>query len=389
MNTNREAVYSLISLLVKKAGFDIDKNEAEKELNKTKESIEKLLREKAHSNDKKNLSRLIDNLRVRESFWENNAEVVGKSLIESYDEGKSYSSVKVRVEHLANLATKGTKDLEVSYIYSRLSELEKEYEDILNKIDNSDYINSEEKEMDIKYKTYLENKIDSLNNEIEDASKELDNLREVETKDVAIVNKLRDYNDGLNTNLKRLEDAAENSINTDIPFEVWEKLENAKNDISSKLEKSKDILEKTESMLNDVRKNRSSLNERKNVLEEDRRRCNTKLNNVNTKLEEEDYVNTTEKMMDISKSEMIRLEMESLRNKKDVIYVDSSKVKEELIKEWDSSKRDRVITKRVKDLEEKIESTSDNEEVTMEEVKIDSTPSIEKEERKNKFELDW
>ena len=43
MNNNFEAIKSLVSLLVKKAGFDINSNYSEEELAKTKESIKKLL----------------------------------------------------------------------------------------------------------------------------------------------------------------------------------------------------------------------------------------------------------------------------------------------------------------------------------------------------------
>ena len=42
MNNNFEAIKSLVSLLVKKSGFDIDKNYSEEELAKTKENIHKV-----------------------------------------------------------------------------------------------------------------------------------------------------------------------------------------------------------------------------------------------------------------------------------------------------------------------------------------------------------
>ena len=93
MNNNFEAIKSLISLLVKKAGFDLDKNYSEVELEKTKSSIEELTYEKNNSNNKKTISNIIDNLRVRQANWENNAEIVGKSLIEAYQSGKEYQSI--------------------------------------------------------------------------------------------------------------------------------------------------------------------------------------------------------------------------------------------------------------------------------------------------------
>ena len=312
MNTNREVIVNLISLLVKKAGFDLDKNQAEEELTKTKENIEKLYKEKETSNNKKNISKLIDNLKVREAFWENNAEVVGRSLIEAYDEGKSYSNVKMRIELLSNLASKGTKNLEVGYLYNKINELENQQIELEEKIERTDYTNNEEREMDLKYKIYLENKITSADNEIVELEKELDNLRDIELKDVTIVNRIKDYNDNLSNNLKKLEEASKNSINSDMTLDIYEKLEFAKNDIENKLEKSKDALNKTQDMLNDVRTNRTNLNNRKTNLEEDRKRCSAKLNILNEKLEEDNYINIAEKMMDLSSLELARTEKESL-----------------------------------------------------------------------------
>ena len=192
--------------------------------------------------------------------------------------------------------------------------------------------------MDEKYKAYLDNKIDSLNAELKTVNKELDELREVELKDVNIVNKIKDYIDKLDKDLTRIDRVLNEGVNTDISFEVYERLENAKNDLESKQERNKDTLEKAEKMLENVRNNRTNNNNKKEILLDELDKCTTKMNNVSNKLKEDNYVNTTERIMDINEKEKIRLEIDYLKNKKDVIYVDASKVKEELIKEWSNTK---------------------------------------------------
>ena len=220
MNNNFEAIKSLISLLVKKAGFDLDKNYSEVELEKTKSSIEELTYEKNNSNNKKAISNIIDNLRVRQANWENNAEIVGKSLIEAYQSGKDYQSIKARIELLGSLAVKGTENLGVGSIYSKLTELEKKYEELNTKIETNDYKNLNEKEMDERYKTYLENKITSFEVEVENLNKELESLRDIELKDVNVVNKIKEYIDKMDSDLERINKALSTSVNSDISFEV-------------------------------------------------------------------------------------------------------------------------------------------------------------------------
>ena len=334
MNANYDAVVSLVSLLVKKAGFDISKNYSEEELEKTKRTISELNREKSTSNNKKALISIIDNLKVRQANWENNAEVVGKSILKAYEEGKDYNSVKMRIELLYNLAIKGTSDITVGAVYDDLKSLELKYEDLLTKIESTDYRNIEEREMDVKYQAYLENKLESLDNEIGTLDSELESLRQVEIKDVGITTKLKDYVAKLKTDLDKINNVLNSSINSDIAFDVWERLETAKNETDEKYDKATELLKRTESMLEDVKKNRDTFTERKKRLEEEKSRCKNKFNNINIKLEEDNYENKPRRMIDENNSEVMRLKLESLRNKKDVIYVDALKVKEELIREW-------------------------------------------------------
>lgn len=344
MNNNFEAIKSLVSLLVKKSGFDIDKNYSEEELAKTKENIQKLQSEKESSNNQKTLGKIIDTLKLRQANWENNAEIVGKSLLNAYIEGKDYSQVKARIELLGNLAYKGTENLSAGNLYSKLSELESKYNELNNKIDTYEYKNTEEREMDEKYKSYLDNKISSLNDEIKIVNKELDELRDIELKDVTIVNKIKEYIDKLDNDLARIDRILNESANMDISFEVYERLESAKEELESKQIRNKDTLEKAEKMLENVRINRTNSNSKKEILEEELDKCTTKKNNISTKLKEDNYINTTERIIDINEKEKIRVELDYLNNKKDVIYVDAIKVKDELIREW-STKKENFVEK--------------------------------------------
>ncbi len=410
MNNNFEAIKSLISLLVKKAGFDLDKNYSEVELEKTKSSIEELTYEKNNSNNKKAISNIIDNLRVRQANWENNAEIVGKSLIEAYQSGKDYQSIKARIELLGSLAVKGTENLGVGSIYSKLTELEKKYEELNTKIETNDYKNLNEKEMDERYKTYLENKIASFEVEVENLNKELESLRDIELKDVNIVNKIKEYIDKMDSDLERINKALSTSVNSDISFEVFERLENAKEELEVKSTKDKETLSKAESMLDNVRKNRININERKDLIESEIDKLNNKLTNVKIKLDENDYTNQIEKIIDVNELERVRLELESLKNKKDVVYVDAIKVKEELIKEWNTSPGRTEVEQKKENPEPKNdvdntivinteteikvepeEKNVDNEEVinTENEKEEEKVVEVEKEKKHKRIELDW
>lgn len=377
MNNNFEAIKSLVSLLVKKSGFDIDKNYSEEELAKTKENIQKLQSEKESSNNQKTLGKIIDTLKLRQANWENNAEIVGKSLLNAYKEGKDYSQVKARIELLGNLAYKGTENLSAGNLYSKLSELESKYNELNNKIDTYEYKNTEEREMDEKYKSYLDNKISSLNDEIKIVNKELDELRDIELKDVTIVNKIKEYIDKLDNDLARIDRILNESANMDISFEVYERLESAKEELESKQIRNKDTLEKAEKMLENVRINRTNSNSKKEILEEEFDKCTIKKNNISTKLKEDNYINTTERIIDINEKEKIRVELDYLNNKKDVIYVDAIKVKDELIREWSTKKENFV--ERTNNYKEEIIKEQEEKNVDKVEV-VNNKPVIEENE---------
>lgn len=165
-------------------------------------------------------------------------------------------------------------------------------------------------------------------------------------------------------------------------------------------------------MLDNVRKNRININERKGLIENEIDKLNGKLTNVRIKLDENDYTNQIEKIIDINELERVRLELESLKNKKDVVYVDAVKVKEELIKEWNTSSGKTKAEQKEENPEfesdvdntvvinnensEKVESEEKNvdiEEVVNTENKKeeekDKVVEVEKEKKHKRIELDW
>lgn len=377
MNANYEAVSSLIELLVKKAGFDITKDYSETELKKTRETINTLLSKKTTAGNKKTVAQIIDNLKVREANWENNAEVVGKELLKAYKEGKSYDSVKERIEHLGKLALEGTSSISVGSVYDKLKTIQDKYDKLEEKINTFDYSNKEEREMDERYKTYLENKIVSLDGEIDSLDNELDNLREVELKDESIVSELKEYLIKLNSDKEKINKASSMAMNSDVQFDVWERLEKAKTSTKDKLFKSQELLKRTEDMLEDVKSTRNGINDRKMALNAEKTRCSNKLNTINNKINDGKYENSPEKMIDINNSEILKLEINSLSNKKDVIYVDANKVKEELIKEWMNVNSSNEMSTPVKEIrsvttaKKSIISIKEDTEVVSEKSKLD------------------
>lgn len=338
MNSNYEAVSSLIELLVKKAGFDITKDYSETELKKTRETIDTLLNKKTTATNKKTVASIIDSLKLREANWENNAEIVGKELLNAYKEGKDYNSVKDKIELLGRLASGGSDPLSVGSVYDKLKTIENKYNKLMEKINTFDYSNKEEREMDERYKSYLENKIISLDSEIASLDNELDSLREVETKDESIVNELKDYLNKLNNDRDRINKALTTAIDSDVQLDIWQRLENAKTAIREKIVKSQELLKRTEEMIEDVKNTRMGINDRKMTLNNEKVRCTNKLNAIENKISDGKYESSPERMIDVNNSEILKLQINNLSNKKDVVYVDANKVKEELIKEWTNVK---------------------------------------------------
>ena len=403
MDTNYEAVKCLIEILVKKAGYDVNKNYSENELKKTKETISKLEKDKDIEKPTKN--EIISNLKIRQANWENNAEVVGKSLLECYKNNKSYMDVRAKVEFLSNLAKKDEEEKNgeslMSYVYSKLKKLENEYNELNLKIESNDYVNQEEKDLDAKLKDYLINSNDNFTNEISLCDDELERLKDVEYKEQSIKDRLNGYVVNVKKDVELLDKLKKNSLDKGITLEVWEKIEDIELGIKEKLEKVLKTLKKIDKVLEEVKENRERCNSKKAFLNSEIDKNNNKLTKINDRLNSYDYLDYTSKIKDLNKKELIRIELNELKNKKDVIYVNVDMVKAELIKEWSKisgtgEREPQVIEKEeIKDVEKKVETPIikpvldekiNKVEIKKEEVKPELT--AEKKEA-NKIELDW
>ena len=403
MDTNYEAVKSLIEILVKKAGYDVDKNYSENELKKTKETIIKLENDKELERNIKN--ELIANLKIRQVNWENNAEVIGKSLLNCFKDKKSYSEVRGKVEFLSNLAKKDEDGKNgqslMSYIYSKLKDLENKYNELNTKIEENNYLNLEEKDLDIKLRDYLVNSIDNYQNEMSLCEDELRRLKDVKYKEETLKEKLLVYVANVKKDIEALEILKKSSLDKGITLEVWEKIENIELGIKSKLERVLKTLRKSENFLNSVQEDQNRCNAKKAMLSKEIERSNNKLKRVNERINENDYLDYASKIRDLNKKEIIRIELNELKNKKDVIYVNVDKVKEELVREWSkrenetggsTEKVDLKLMTKVDDNKPKIEKIVKEENIEVkEEIKkaeiVDQIPKNIM--TTNKIELDW
>lgn len=403
MDTNYEAVKSLIEILVKKAGYDVDKNYSENELKKTKETIIKLENDKELERNIKN--ELIANLKIRQVNWENNAEVIGKSLLNCFKDKKSYSEVRGKVEFLSNLAKKDEDGKNgqslMSYIYSKLKDLENKYNELNTKIEENNYLNLEEKDLDIKLRDYLVNSIDNYQNEMSLCEDELRRLKDVKYKEETLKEKLLVYVANVKKDIEALEILKKSSLDKGITLEVWEKIENIELSIKSKLERVLKTLRKSENFLNSVQEDQNRCNAKKAMLSKEIERSNNKLKRVNDRINENDYLDYASKIRDLNKKEIIRIELNEFKNKKDVIYVNVDKVKEELVREWSkrenetggsTEKVDLKLMTKVDDNKPKIEKIVKEENIEVkEEIKkaeiVDQIPKNIM--TTNKIELDW
>ncbi len=403
MDTNYEAVKSLIEILVKKAGYDVDKNYSENELKKTKETIIKLENDKELERNIKN--ELIANLKIRQVNWENNAEVIGKSLLNCFKDKKSYSEVRGKVEFLSNLAKKDEDGKNgqslMSYIYSKLKDLENKYNELNTKIEENNYLNLEEKDLDIKLRDYLVNSIDNYQNEMSLCEDELRRLKDVKYKEETLKEKLLVYVANVKKDIEALEILKKSSLDKGITLEVWEKIENIELSIKSKLERVLKTLRKSENFLNSVQEDQNRCNAKKAMLSKEIERSNNKLKRVNERINENDYLDYASKIRDLNKKEIIRIELNELKNKKDIIYVNVDKVKEELVREWSkrenetggsTEKVDLKLMTKVDDNKPKIEKIVKEENIEVkEEIKkaeiVDQIPKNIM--TTNKIELDW
>ena len=396
MDTNYEAIRSLIEILVKKAGYDINSSYSENELSKTKETINKLEQDSELENTIKD--ELLANLKIRRANWENNAEVIGKALLNCYKEKKSFSEVRGKIEYLSKIAKneeeKNSQSL-MSYIYNRIKQLDEHLKDLKIKIEENNYINNEEKELDIRIKEYLINAVDRENNKITLIDKELERIKDEQHKEQAIKDKLNNYVTNVKKDVEILDKLKKSSLNKGITLEIWEKIENIELNIKEKLEKVLKLIKHNEEVLKELESNKLKCENKKTMLANSIEKNNKKLEQITDKINENDYVDYASKINDINQKELINIELNELNNKKDVIYVNVDKVKEELIKEWTKDKNNSIQTDNISASEnnENYNELGKKEEVIekVEENKLEINKQEKKEitTKSNKIELDW
>ena len=396
MDTNYEAIRSLIEILVKKAGYDINSSYSENELSKTKETINKLEQDSELENTIKD--ELLANLKIRRANWENNAEVIGKSLLNCYKEKKSFSEVRGKIEYLSKIAKneeeKNSQSL-MSYIYNRIKQLDEHLKDLKIKIEENNYINDEEKELDKKLQEYLINAVDRENNKLTLIDKELERIKDEQHKEQAIKDKLNNYVTNVKKDIEILDKLKKSSLNKGITLEIWEKIENIELNIKEKLEKVLKLIKHNEEVLKELESNKLKCENKKTMLANSIEKNNKKLEQITDKINENDYVDYASKINDINQKELINIELNELNNKKDVIYVNVDKVKEELIKEWTKDKNNSIQTDNISASEnnENYNELGKKEEVIekVEENKLEINKQEKKEitTKSNKIELDW
>ena len=289
----------------------------------------------------------------------------------------------------------------MSYIYSKLKDLENKYNELNTKIEENNYLNLEEKDLDIKLRDYLVNSIDNYQNEMSLCEDELRRLKDVKYKEETLKEKLLVYVANVKKDIEALEILKKSSLDKGITLEVWEKIENIELSIKSKLERVLKTLRKSENFLNSVQEDQNRCNAKKAMLSKEIERSNNKLKRVNERINENDYLDYASKIRDLNKKEIIRIELNELKNKKDIIYVNVDKVKEELVREWSkrenetggsTEKVDLKLMTKVDDNKPKIEKIVKEENIEVkEEIKkaeiVDQIPKNIM--TTNKIELDW
>ncbi len=381
MDTNYETIRSLVELLVKKAGFDLSANLGEEELEKTKSYIfefEKKLTE-AKEDEKEEFKEAINNFKKIEENWENNAEILGKSILNAYKEKKSFKEIETDLNKLVELAL-GDKEETIneslmSHIYDTIRILEEKQESVEESLINQDYSDNRSKELDEQTINYLNNKIIEYEAELKHITGELDRIKNVETKDIGTISTIKVYLVNTEKNLERLEEVKQETINKKvINTDIWAKLEKAGLEMKKKYNNAKNTLEKFEALLEDMRKSKEEYIIRRDFIEEEIGKCKEHIEKIKSCINNNQYADYTNRALDESKKETIKSSLKELNNKKEVIYINVGEVKNEIIKEWS-----------------KIDKNSDERKtnIVLEDDKKDKKPIDDKLNQKKKVEFDW
>lgn len=383
MDTNYETVRSLVELLVKKAGFDLSQNVGEEELEKTKSYIfefEKKL-DDVKDEEKKEVEQAITNFKKIEENWENNAEILGKSILNAYKEKKAFKDIEAELSKLVELAISDKEEPAneslMSHVYDTIRELEEKQESIEEALSNEDYSDDRSKELDEQTVNYLNSKIIEYEAELKHLIAELERIKNVETKDIATISAIKVYLSNTEKNLERLEEVKKETIKKKVvSTDIWAKLEKAGLEIKRKYSNAKDTLQKFESLLEDMRKSKEEYLSRKTFIEAEVQKCNDHIEKIRKSINSGQYADYANRVLDENKKASIKITLNELKNKKEVIYINVEEVRKEIKKEW--SRIDKTISEEKKPNPEAEEAAKEIKK------SVD-----EKQNQKSKVEFDW
>ena len=435
MDSNYETIKSLLSLLVRKSGFDLDKNIAALELEKTEnliKSYEEDLLFVKDPEEKEIMNKTIAQLKSKREAWRNNSEIIGKHVLSEFTSNKDINSVRKDLEILKSNAASMRLSNEslMSSIYRELFTCNKKIGQLEEKINRNDYYKKEEKQIDEALVEYLNNKIDDYESEIERLERELNKFKDLEVKDVDALNKIKEYEIKESKDLEKIDKLLEMSNQKNSSIELWEKVNNIKSKLTEKQDIIKNYVNKLEENLKFIRNNHLEYTERKKKMTEEVRKFKNLLIGATEKMSKNDYFDYASKMIDENELELTKEKINQYNNKKEVIYIDVDEILEEIEKEWNKRnpissnnnmfersykeelprEESKVVEAKVyeehivitepetKEVEETIKEGNEiNDEVINEEVIVDTkeetvdeikeAPVIE--EKSNKIELDW
>lgn len=339
MDSNYETIKSLLSLLVRKSGFDIDKNIASLELEKTENLIKSYEEDLIFVKDpeeKEMMNKTLAQLKSKKEAWENNSEIVGKRVLNEYVNKKDINSVRKELEILKNntYSTRLSNESLMSSVYRELFTCNKKVSQLEEKINKNDYYKTEEKQIDESLIEYLNNKIDDYERELEKVDAELNKFKELEVKDVEALNKIKEYELKESKDMEKIEKLLEISNEKNSSIELWEKVNNIKSKLTEKQDIIKNYVNKLEENLKFIRSNHLEYTERKKTLTEEIRKFKNLVIGATEKYSRNDYFDYASKMIDENELELTKERINQFNNKKEVIYVDVDEILDEIEKEW-------------------------------------------------------
>ena len=343
-NISFEALSSLISLLVKKAGYNIDVDYASEELSKTFNSIRKVEEElkKYDENEPKyvELKEILKNLNKRKNNFENNSEIIGKNIISYYKDNKDINEIKKLINKLAAVVenSEDNEPNEISTIYNTINTLEIEYAKLEEKISNFNYIDNNSKEIDFRTKNYLESKINTYNSTIERIIKEVDKLKETEADDKSKLNKTKIDKTENEAKLEKLIDVKLKALNQEVSNEIWHKIESTESNIKRKGKKINETIAYYQELYDKTIEEINRLYIEKEKYFKNLTKAKQKVSEVNNRINDNDYIDYIKKIIDETELNVLENKIIRYKNKKDVVYVDSTKIKNEIITILDNKK---------------------------------------------------